>query len=152
MKEHNQYEVKMDGSGRLSLRNRRFLRSTTPYTRRETDWNRYVPKPTQVDLQPAPSVPEPCQPTPSPEAMKPIAPATAATSPQPPPTDPVSPDSRPRRSGRERRTPVHLKEYKLYSVLATGTSETPHEWCPWAHPGEIDSGLPATVSEHRVGS
>ena len=32
-KEQDQYKVKMDGSERHSLRNRRFLCPTTPYTR-----------------------------------------------------------------------------------------------------------------------
>ena len=33
VKKHDQYLVKMDGSGRATLRNRRFLRPTTPYSR-----------------------------------------------------------------------------------------------------------------------
>lgn len=34
VKPHDQYTVKVDGSGRLTLRNRRFLRGFTPFTER----------------------------------------------------------------------------------------------------------------------
>ena len=35
--EYDQYKVKMDGSGRISLRNRRFMRPITPYSSSHRD-------------------------------------------------------------------------------------------------------------------
>ena len=44
VKQHDQYQVKVDGSGRVTLRNRRFLRKFTPITRPEP------PRPIAIDL------------------------------------------------------------------------------------------------------
>ena len=44
VKQHDQYQVKVDGSGRITLRNRRFLRKFTPFTSPEP------PRPIDVDL------------------------------------------------------------------------------------------------------
>ena len=44
VKQHDQYQVKVDGSGRMTLRNRRFLRKFTPFTSPEP------PRPIDADL------------------------------------------------------------------------------------------------------
>ena len=43
---HRQYRVRIDGSRRVSLRNRKFLKPINPVCRRN-DWERTLPDPTQ---------------------------------------------------------------------------------------------------------
>ena len=60
---HDQYRVRVDGSGRLTLRNRRFLRSyapAAPYTRRQPA--ALLPLPMALVDQPMPARPEPVTP------------------------------------------------------------------------------------------
>ena len=139
-KEYDQYEVKMDGSGRLSLRNRRFLCPITPFTRRESDWERETPGASESHLSPAlgetpadASVPEPptvpeapvTLPAPVVSLPTPVAPTTtpAPVAPMPhsarapsqcAPALPMAPCT-PRRPGRQRQQPAKLKDYTLFS-------------------------------------
>jgi hypothetical protein len=87
-KGHDQYEVKMDGSGKISLRNRKFLRPHSPYTRAQNPGargtvpaNTSVPSPSsdaqdnglqpQLDTaQPTRSQPSPAQPATSAEPRR----------------------------------------------------------------------------------
>ena len=67
MKPNNQYLVKMDGSGSASLRNRRFLRPTTPYSSQATPSRECLaPQLTPESLDDS-SAPPPHLPAPSPE-------------------------------------------------------------------------------------
>lgn len=178
VKEHDQYEVKMDGSGRLSLRNRRFLRPTTPYTRRENNWNRDLHTPASTQSPPVQEVHTPSSDVSSPAATPvdtqspPVltVPTPVSTNvPQSSPAPPPGPQSR--RSGRERRIPARLNDYQLKSIVARkiykpasntytkaqnriGATKAPirwpHERVPSAHPGGIDSGSsrPAFVPDN----
>ena len=132
----------MDGSGRLSLRNRRFLRPITPFTRRESDWERETPRASESHLSPAlgetpadASVPEPptvpeapvTLPAPVVSLPTPVAPTTtpAPVAPMPhsarapsqcAPALPMAPCT-PRRPGRQRQQPAKLKDYTLFSCM-----------------------------------
>ncbi len=117
VKQHNQYQVKVDGSGRVTLRNRRFLRKFTPIACPEP------PRPIGVDLgmklTPTPLPPRtispmlpsppdvapttPARPTPAPDvthrspshdSQSPVAP-TAVTTPSHHPTLDITTPSRP---------------------------------------------------------
>ena len=119
-KEYDQYEVKMDGSGRLSLRNRRFLRPITPFTRREPGQDRDTPGSSESHQSPVlgepstDSVSIPESPT-APEA--PVTPSLPVVTTIPvTPAQPMVPAT-PRRSVRERQQPARLKEYKLFSFM-----------------------------------
>ena len=67
---HDQYRIKVDGSGRLALRNRRFLRAYTPAT--PIIGQQVIPTPTPVSSVSSPP-PIPC-PTPPPPASEPPSP------------------------------------------------------------------------------
>merc|ERR1711983_680677 len=57
-REHDQYVVKVDGSGRMTLRNRKFLKKITPYsmTKHVKDSDTQ-PKPPVLAPQPPPMLP-----------------------------------------------------------------------------------------------
>ena len=117
---HNKYRVKVDGSGRVTDRNRQYLRQFTPVTHSQPgprpDYHQPVidPEPpvalphTEVpvpsDPEPVISVPEPQTPTPSPP--QPVAEPTEPISPSfvTPPSTPVTTNP-PRRSTRVSKPP-----------------------------------------------
>ena len=69
VKEFDQYAVKVDGTGRLTLRNRKFLRSYQPIKRQGTH---LPPVPSQQSLEPEVQVPTrntPTLPIPAPEEV-----------------------------------------------------------------------------------
>ena len=117
---HNKYRVKVDGSGRVTDRNRQYLRQFTPVTHSQPgprpDYHQPVidPEPpvalphTQVpvpsDPEPVISVPEPQTPTPS--SPQPVAEPTEPISPSfvTPPSTPVTTNP-PRRSTRVSKPP-----------------------------------------------
>ena len=118
---HNKYRIKVDGSGRVTDRNRQFLRQFTPHTPVQSGprpGNDFYPEPVaepapRVDLQSQPIVnPEPvAEPMPgTPERPEPqvVAPQTPETPGSPsfttPPTTPIS-SNFPRRSTRVSRQP-----------------------------------------------
>ena len=98
VRQHDQYAIRVDGSGRITLRNRRFLRKFTPaMTRAAPDnWEAFPPLPVANELQrtrptPTPAVRPPCTPSLSvhrphaPTAMSP--PVTVQVPPAPPSSD-----------------------------------------------------------------
>ena len=125
---HNKYRVKVDGSGRVTDRNRQFLRQFTPVTQPQPgprpDYHPIADPEPQVSLpqNPAPVVsdPEPVVSVPEPVVSVPV-PQTTNPSPQPvaQPTTPGSPSfvtppstpvatTPPRRSTRVRKPPVRF--------------------------------------------
>ena len=90
VKEHDQYIVKIDGSGRMTLRNRKFLRKITPFVSPKTQAN-----PGQ------PPVPATTPPTPPPTTPSPLPIPTSPPTMSPTPTEP-------RRSSREAKMPDRL--------------------------------------------
>ena len=101
---HNKYRVKVDGSGRVTDRNRQFLRQFTPVTQAQpgprpdyyppvVDSEPHVslpqnPEPVLSNPEPVANVPEPPTPTPGPpETPTPSPPQT----PTPSPSQPVAP-------------------------------------------------------------
>ena len=132
---HQQYLVKVHGSGRLTLRNRAFLRKTTPYGVWTDGWdsNQGVDKGTQeVEAPDRLSVPVP----PAPDAGCPgmaeddgLQEAGGPGDAGPPVEDEAHPvQGEPRRSGRARRAPERLevqwnaKSYTTPSVQSVVTS------------------------------
>ena len=116
-REHDQYVIKVDGSGRMTLRNRKFLKKITPYSMTK----HFKPSSESIPLPAArpQSEPEPVV-TPAPEL--PPAPALVeepapVIEPQPPSPEPVSqptqpplaPEPEPRRSSRQRQAPERLE-------------------------------------------
>ena len=127
---HNKYRIKVDGSGRVTDRNRQYLRQFTPVTstlpgpRPETN---YIPEPvaeptyqprnnSEPVVQPTPdmipevpSTPRPVVP-PQPEPMSPTSPESQSF--VTPPTTPVATEP-PRRSSRITRKPDRLNYEKF---------------------------------------
>ena len=114
VKDFDQYVLKVDGSGRLTLRNRKFLRKITPFqlTKHFKSDISIPPRPSQDP----PAVPLPETPTETPPVVAPSqeqpseTPATTQPQPSPSPTVPPA-DSTPlglRRSTRTRREPDRL--------------------------------------------
>ena len=126
---HNKYRVKVDGSGRVTDRNRQFLRQFTPVTQaqpgprpdhhqpvvepEQLDTNLQSPEPVDNNPEPSPVVPEipaPSTPQPvvqsEPQPQTPESPAFVT-----PPTTPVT--NIPRRSTRMRKEPDRLKYDKF---------------------------------------
>ena len=129
---HNKYRIRVDGSGRVTDRNRQFLRQFTPATPVQPGprpGNNYYPEPVpvpeqtpQVTNDPGPVVhdPEPvAQPlpqTPERPVHDPVAPTTPQTPESPasfvtPPTTPIV--NIPRRSTRVSKPPEKLSYEKL---------------------------------------
>ena len=135
---YDQYKVKMDGSGRVSARNRRFLKQITPYTAVAPPLPGHgqhhpPPGPPQPELEQA-TVPDTSVTT----TMEPDASMATTTDPDPAEaahmmeTDSPVPDNTPtptlqpaqvetqgdqtRRSGRARTSNTRLTGYELYSV------------------------------------
>ena len=65
VKQYNQYMVKVDGSGRATLRNRKFLRKYTPVIERKLPVFKpeAPPPPTTTNPSPSPPIPQPTVPT-----------------------------------------------------------------------------------------
>ena len=128
---HNKYRVKVDGSGRVTYRNRQFLRQFTPVTQAQPgprpDYHPPVvdsepqvslpqsPEPVLSNPEPVVNVPEQQTPTPSPpqtptpSPSQPVAHPTIPESPSfvTPPSTPVT-TTPPRRSTRVRKPPVRF--------------------------------------------
>ena len=142
VEEHDQYVVKVDGSGRMTTRNRKFLKKITPYSMtkhfRQDDARICPPTPAP------PPVTTPAPPPVSTTALPPAEPAAPEPSPSPPasPSEhapdtapapmtpdiapaPVSPEPEPvRRSARVSRAPDRLKVThgtKTYAQAVSGT-------------------------------
>ena len=140
VKEHDQYVVKVDGSGRMTMRNRKFLKKITPYSMtkhfRQDDARAPPPVPTAEPppAEPAapagPPAPEPATPpagSPAPEPATPPAESPApVTSPEPADTAPapLTPEPEPvRRSSRVRREVDRLQVThgtKTYAQAVSG--------------------------------
>ena len=122
---HDQYRVKVDGSGRLTLRNRRFLRAYTPATpsitpRRQTaadtsdsgarQWQTFPPTATAPDClqeeEPQETIapPDPTKHTAG-DPPTPLPSAGSGTIDDPPTTPPQSPQTLPHHPSRVRRPP-----------------------------------------------
>ena len=107
--EHDQYIIRVDGSGRMTLRNRRFLRKITPYSMTKhfkssdppvTQTNSSPDQPPQAAESPAPLGPEPAPEAVLPEPVQPEVAAPEVTEPaQPEPLTEPEPAA-PRRSSR----------------------------------------------------
>ena len=126
---HNKYRIKVDGSGRVTDRNRQFLRQFTPVTQAQPgprpDYHQPVVQPEPLDENPpeqAPSYPEPSpvvtqeQPQPVIQSEpQPVVPPIPQTPESPafvtPPSSPVT--DIPRRSTRMRRPPERLNYNKF---------------------------------------
>ena len=116
IKAHDQYEVKMDGSGRLTLRNRRFLKPHSPYRQ------------TLSGSIPEPIIREPPSETFGPEELTPNTPEDT-----PKPTIPPLPIETPmeeadackdlKRPVRRKLTPKWMKDYHCNSFLSQGGRE-----------------------------
>ena len=124
---HNKYRVKVDGSGRVTDRNRQFLRQFTPVTQAQPgpkpDYHPVVQDPEPVVSVPEPIIsnPEPIVSVPEPVVIGPE-PQTPTTGPPQPVAQPTTPGSPtfatppstpvattpPRRSSRVRRPPVRF--------------------------------------------
>ena len=134
VKEHDQYLVRMDGSGRATLRNRRFLRPTTPHSNQATP-SLEICNPVQTTSPPPeplvslPSVPPPCPPAHRPlptavvpaeepwwgqqEAREPLAPTQQEQEQEQGVEQVPEPTTLPRRSSRQRK-PKQLAPGMLY--------------------------------------
>ena len=180
VREHDQYSVKMDGTGRLSLRNRKFLRPSNPYNR-TLNPSAHTANPTvshtlNISPQTAPSsAPEcssqsppdstqsggepltsPSQSVPSDSAVSVPAPSSTA-----PPTTNIT---TPRVSGRRRVAPSYLKDYLVEisafnSKLETTPSVTiwsqrhrPHRQRMCRRPHRSNSSLGHPTRPRRVGT
>ena len=93
---YDQYRVKMDGTGRSSLRNRKFLRAITPFSDTTTNT---PPTPIQVTTEDNPEIP-------------PNQPSTVENN-NVTQTSPTPPDIR--RSSRIHKIPVHLQDFSINS-------------------------------------
>ena len=143
-KGYNQYVVRVDGSGRITLRNRKFLRKYMPVcTPRRTitiDDDRksqnYVPNHRSTEKSPPPPVPDDTPCTPPTETSVDLPPvANRESSDDPETTDDGDTPSKtsepeaeqsspaPRRSRRLRREPVWMKDY-----VATDSVDTPNHF------------------------
>jgi hypothetical protein len=126
VRQHDQYVIRMDGSSRVTLRNRRFLRKYTPFQQRP-------PTKTMLDLLPhiTPAEPvhkeqiahhrlssHPTTDVPNPSAPLPPEPPTLPM-PQPTPANhqdgqmPRNPPDPPRRSCRPRRPPTWHSDFVM---------------------------------------
>ena len=145
VKEHDQYIVKVDGSGRMTMRNRKFLKKITPYSMTK-HFKSSVPatRPPVPDVDVPHLVPVPDVSTPVPDVSTPI-PEVPTPDPTPTPV-PVLDDttqSQPRRSSRVRQAPDRLadkmswgtKSYDNNAALKTDPSSISdmghfHLWYP----------------------
>ena len=115
IKEHDQYVIKVDGSGRMTLRNRKFLKKIVPYSMtkhvKDSDASFKTPESAPKPPPMLPIQPETPHTAPAPEPLWTPPPAPAAESPPsqspepPPPTSPApvptpAPETAPRRSSR----------------------------------------------------
>ena len=138
---HDQYKVKMDGSGRVTLRNRRFLKPITPYiSNRSSPGSGRWPTETNSPSTSAPnwSVETPTTNQATDSQVEPEQDAQHNQEPGPPHAvhnvpeqeqqpDPIGPtqDTRadrgtpPRRSGRDRRQNTKFADYELYAVSSS---------------------------------
>ena len=145
VRQHDQYAIRVDGSGRITLRNRKFLRKFTPSMTRAAPDNRdaFPALPVANELQrtrptPTPAVRPPCTPSltvhppHAPTAMSP--PLTVQVPPAPPSPRPlqdnvpITPEPMPLRSHvthPAQRTPASDP------VLLTPKTPTPHEPSPY---------------------
>ena len=108
VKDNDQYIVKVDGSGRMTIRNRKFLKKITPYSMtkhfKTSDYPETNPPVNQPPLAlEADPRPQPTQPLPEPEAEpnpEPTAPPQAAPAPAQAAEPTQQPAEPPRRSSR----------------------------------------------------
>ena len=133
IKDHDQYVVRVDGSGRMTLRNRKFLRKITPYSMtkhiRDSDTSNCSPEPSPTPPMPQmPPTPPPMvleEPATEPAAVPPSEPALPASpAPVPAPTPEAAPETAPRRSTRIRTAPDRLeitRGTKSYAQAVSGT-------------------------------
>ncbi|RLJ22718.1 hypothetical protein DJ031_00320, partial [bacterium endosymbiont of Escarpia laminata] len=103
VRQHDQYAIRVDGSGRITMRNRKFLRRFTPAIKRATPGqlgiNAFLPPPVAYSVAPAAqqqsasSPKERARPTPTPTVL--LSPTPPAMTPAPvtklPPAPPASP-------------------------------------------------------------
>ena len=121
VRQHDQYVIRVDGSGRVTLRNRKFLKNYEPvYQRRPRTTLDVLPafKPSSVFHDNPPvtdgSIPvAPLSPNIDSQVLSPNHTIPAATQPVPrdPPSDNVPVTEAPRSSGRIRRSPAYLSDY-----------------------------------------
>ena len=149
-KEHDQYVVKVDGSGRMTLRNRKFLKKIVPYSMtKHTKDSDIPPKPpvTTPMPQPPPMLHTELTPVTEPQLTPPPAPVTEPLTPplapaaepppahSPEPTPPVSPDpeamaapdTAPRRSSQASKTTDKLQLSWGTKTHAQAVSDTDHD-------------------------
>ena len=117
VRQFHQYAIRMDGSGRVTLRNRRFLRRYTPVVERGPVT--MLPGPLQLERRPSPLPPLSVDPVQSPEP---------ATNMNPPPSlepaTPSTPDSQPAQPPKvAQSTPVPSALSRLMPFNAAGKQE-----------------------------
>ena len=140
VKEHDQYVVKVDGSGRMTTRNRKFLKKITPYSMtkhfRQDDTRICPPTPASPPVSTTaspPAEPPAPEPSPSPHAEPPAPASPPEQAPDTAPA-PLTPDIAPapvstepesvRRSARVSRAPDRLQVThgtKTYAQAVSGT-------------------------------
>ena len=141
VKEFDQYVLKIDGSGRLTLRNRKFLRKITPYQLTKHFKSDLPVPPTQTQEPPQPLPPPPVQipdepPTPvtipNTEPLETPAETPPAPPPSPAPTPPSpQPPIEPRRSSRVKKETDRLVDRMTFSGKSyeTSASSIAHNLC-----------------------
>ena len=121
VRDHDQYVVKVDGSGRMTLRNRKFLKKITPYTLTkhfkpsDNPIPRPEPRPTTTETPTAtePTTPPVTRVPEQPSIVNPEPVVAETPSPSPPPSPTPTPvttaPEQPRRSSRVSRAPDRLQ-------------------------------------------
>ena len=129
-RDFDQYLIRVDGSGRLTVRNRKFLRKITPFQLTKHFPDSSAPPALSPDCSDD-HPPQPQQHDQSPDTPSLASPETPAppTSPPSPPSPPASAVEGPRRSARERREPDRLADKMKFggkSYETTSTSSIDH--------------------------
>ena len=105
IRDHDQYTIRVDGSGRMTVRNRKFLKKITPYsmTKHFKTSDSPVVKSYPLPVLPNPEPPAPLELRPEPQEVAPVPVPVAQEPAEPPPAVVTAPEpepAAPRRSSR----------------------------------------------------